>query len=483
MTTSYESLRKKAESFGQGHVFRFWDELDEAGKKKLLAQIETVDFPLMKRLIDKWVFSEPKAESFKKITPVAALPIAHKNDPKANAARAAGEEALRAGRVGLFLVAGGQGTRLGFDGPKGAYPVAPVTERTLFAYHADKIFAMQERYGSVLPWYIMVSADNDAATRACFKENDWFGLNARDIMFLQQDMVPCVDENGKMMLAAKDQLAMNPNGHGGSLPAMVDRGVVDDARRRGVDILSYFQVDNWAVNMADPVFIGYHVQHNADMASKIHRKRDPHESVGVHCVCDGVYQVIEYSELDIYPQLIETDDDGNVVYYAGNPAIHTLDVDFVQRLYDHFDQFPWHRAHKKIPFVNDAGETVEPQKPNGYKFETFVFDALQFIQHDPVALEINASGEYTPIKQFDGANSVLAARRSQNKRWANWLEAAGHTIPRDSEGNPKINIEISPRFALDEETFLEKAKDLKIDTTQDLAILEDGKIIHPESTT
>jgi UDP-N-acetylglucosamine/UDP-N-acetylgalactosamine diphosphorylase len=483
MSHDIAELKKNAAAFGQDHIFRFWEELDGAQKETLAAQVASIDFPLMKRLIDKWILSEPKAETFDKIEPVAALPIPNEDDPKAQEARDAGEAALRAGRVGLFLVAGGQGTRLGFDGPKGAYPVGPVTGKTLFHYHAEKIRAVQDRYGCTLPWYIMVSATNEEPTREFFRENDFFGLNEGDIMFLQQDMVPCVDDSGKLMLAEKGELAMNPNGHGGCLPAMVERGVLADCRRRGVDVLSYFQVDNWAINLADPYFIGYHVLNNAEMASKIHRKREPRESVGVHCVCDGVYHVIEYSELDIYPQLLETDDNGDVVYYAGNPAIHTFSVDFVQRVYDHFEEFPWHRAHKKIPCVNQSGEPVKPDEPNGYKFETFVFDALQRTHHDPVALEIRASGEYTPIKQFDGANSVVAARHSQNDRWASWLEAAGHNVPRDNDGRPTINIEISPLFALDKAAFLTKAEGINLDTTQDLAIHADGKVVQSAPST
>jgi UDP-N-acetylglucosamine/UDP-N-acetylgalactosamine diphosphorylase len=303
----------------------------------------------------------------------------------------------------------------------------------------------------------MVSEANGAATREFFQANGYFGLNPEDVKFITQRMVPCVDDKGKFMLETPSRLAKNPNGHGGCIPAMVENGVLEDARSRGIEMLSYFQVDNWAVKVADPYFIGYHALRQADMSSKNHRKDSPREAVGVHCLCDGAYHVIEYSELDLYPQLLETDAAGNVVYYAGNPAIHILSVDFVQRVYDRFDEFPWHRAHKKIHCIDERGEGLQPRKPNGYKFETFVFDALRFISHPPVALEIDRMGEYTPTKQFEGDNSVVAARRSMANHWAKWLEAAGAQVPRDEEGNCALAIEISPLFALTQDEFLRKS--------------------------
>jgi UDP-N-acetylglucosamine/UDP-N-acetylgalactosamine diphosphorylase len=451
-------MRELVAAHGQEHVFRFWDQLDECQRTALLAQLEEVDFPLMDRLIATWVHNEPDAEHFSELRPVPVIPEATPEREDAREAWAAGEEALRAGRVGLFLVAGGQGTRLGFDGPKGAYPVGPLTRKTLFQYHAEKILNLQDRFGCTLPWFIMVSDTNGPETRAFFEAHDYFGLRPDQVQFLTQDMVPCVDESGKFILEEPGTLAMNPNGHGGCIPAMVKHGVLRKCRELGVDILSFFQVDNWAVRVADPYFLGYHVLRGAEASSKNHRKREPREPVGVHCICDGEYRVIEYSELDIYPQLLETDAQGNVVFYAGNPAIHQFSVEFIQRVNDHFEEFPWHRAHKKIPFVNEAGETVSPDKPNGYKFETFVFDSLRYASHEPVALEISPEGQYTPIKTFEGSNSVVAARQSMANMWAKWLEAAGANVPRDTDGRPAIQIEISPAFALYQDEFVQKTQ-------------------------
>jgi len=471
MTISLDAARKALAQHGQDHVLAFWDRLNEPDRARLLDQIETIDFELMERLVAKWVLDEPPPERFNEITPVPTIAQAGPERADAREAWDAGEAALRAGRVGLLLVAGGQGTRLGFDGPKGAYPIGPVTKRSLFAYHADKLHNAQDRYGCTLPWYIMVSDTNEAATRAFFAENGHFGLREDQITFFRQRMVPCVDSRGKFMLESQGSLAMNPNGHGGVIPAIVENGIARDARKRGVDILSYFQVDNWAIKAIDPYFIGYHVLRGGDMSSKIHRKRDPREAVGVHCLCDGEYRVIEYSELDIYPQLLETDAAGSPRYYAGNPAIHVISMDFIERVYAHFEDFPWHRAHKKIAYVGGDGRLVKPDAPNGYKFETFVFDALRFIRHKPIALEIGRLGEYTPIKSFEGDNSVVAAWASMREYWGGWLEAAGHTVPRNADGHVAVDIEISPRFAVSRDEFVAKASKVTVPPNGNVVIL------------
>lgn len=465
-------LRERAAEFGQDHVFRFWDMLSETERACLLEQLAGVDFPLIQRLAETWVLNEPAPEHFQNISPVQVIPL---SEPGGEAWDA-GEAALRDGKVGLFLVAGGQGTRLGFEGPKGAYPIGPITGKTLFAYHAEKIRNLQHRYSCTLPWYIMVSDANAVQTQAFFEAQDYFGLKKTDIHFLTQRMMPCLDASGKFMLEAPGRLAMNPNGHGGCIPAMVDNGILDDARARGVQLLSYFQVDNWAVKVADPRFIGYHVLRNAEMSSKNHRRNGPREAVGVHCLCDGEYRVIEYSELDLYPQLLEVDGKGDPVHFAGNPAIHILSVEFVQRVNDHFETFPWHRAHKKIPYVNESGELIQPAAPNGYKFETFVFDALRFTRHQPVALEILHEGEYTPIKQFDGDNSVTAARQTMAGMWAKWLDAAGNPVPRTPDGACAIPLEISPEFALRQDEFVEKSQGRQWSVNAPLAIEGDGAL-------
>jgi len=464
-------LRELASAYGQEHIFRYWDQLDAPARNRFLEDLARVDFPLMRRLAETWILNTPEPEHFSDIQPIPVIPP----EPIDPAAVEAGEEALSRGEVGLFLVAGGQGTRLGFPGPKGCYPIGPITGKTLFQYHAEKIRNLQRRYGCQFPWYIMVSETNEAATRAYFQEQQWLGLRPEQVYFLKQRMVPCMDARGRFLLEAPNRLAMNPNGHGGCIPAMKEEGVIQDARDRGVRWLTYFQVDNWAVKVADPVFVGHHVLRNADMSSKVHRKNDPREAVGVHCVCDGDYRVIEYSELDLYPQLLETDETGELRFFAGNPAIHIISIDFVEHLNAHYTEFPWHVAHKKVPFLDEKGVLVKPDQPNAYKFETFVFDALKFVSHPPVALEIRREGEYTPTKQPEGVNSVAASRQSMADFWGGWLEKAGWTIPRGADGHVAITVEISPVFALTEGEFLERKPEPR-PVHNSVVIDEDGAV-------
>jgi len=474
MESLYSQLRERAAVHGQEHVFRFWHTLDTAGRQRLLEDLGNVDFELLNRLVQTWVLSEPPEEHFRQIVAVPVIPPVEPGDTGAAAALKAGEQALRDGRVAIFMVAGGQGTRLGFDGPKGSYPIGAITGKSLFQYHAEKISKLQERYQAILPWYIMVSPSNHGATQKYFEDHGFWELNRTDILFIEQRMVPCVDLEGKLILEAPDRLAASPNGHGGCIQALVEGGALDDAQRRGVDILSYYQVDNWAARVADPYFIGYHCLRSASMSSKCHRRNDLREAVGVHCLCDGAYRVIEYSELDLYPQLLQSDGAGSPLFFAGNPAIHLLSVPFVRDIYTHFDTFPWHKAFKKIPYVDANGCPCKPDRPNGYKFETFVFDALRFTTHSPVALEIRRSGEYTPIKQFEGVNSVVVARASMSDYWAAWFEAAGYTIPRDTEGHCAVDLEISPAFALSRDEFVRKMKNKPLRLDAGIAIHADG---------
>ena len=468
-------LKATADQYGQGQIFRFWDRLNARERAALLEQAAGIDFEFMDRLIAKWVRSEPPAEKFNDIQPIPVIPPGDLARLDARAAHDAGEQALRDGRVGIVIVAGGQGTRLGFDGPKGAYPIGPITKKSIFQYHAERIRALERRHGAAIPLYLMVSDINEGATRDFFREHDFFGLPEANVLFFRQRMVPCVDQDGLFILEAPGRLAMNPNGHGGCIPALVDTGCTSDAKARGVDTLYYFQVDNWAIKMADPFFIGYHVSRKGEMSSKIHRKEELREKVGVHCLCDGEYRVIEYSELDLYPQLLELDGHGGIKHFAGNPAMHILDVGFVERIASRYGEFPWHRAFKKIPYLDEAGNLVKPESENGYKFETFIFDALRYIHHEPIALEILRHGEYTPIKDFDGTNSVTRAWREQNEFWANWLEAAGAAVPRKPDGTPSIMIEISPLFALDQAEFCARSDSYSWPVDADLAIGPDGK--------
>ena len=452
-----EKLRRQFERFGQDHVFRFWGELTADEKRRFLRQLEAIDLPLLDRLAEELVRnSASTAPQRGELTPPEVIPVPRTPEQRARAeeARKAGEALLRAGKVGVLLVAGGQGTRLGFNGPKGKFPITPVKKKTLFRHHAEKILALTRRYGRPIPWLIMTSEANDAETRAYFAEENNFGLPPGDVIFFQQDMIPAVDESGKFFLERKDRVFTNPNGHGGTLLALRKSGALDLLRARGIEELFYFQVDNVLIQICDPVFIGYHIRAGADMSCKVVAKRDPYEKVGVIGYLNGRLTVIEYSDLT-EEEMTAANPDGSLRYNAGSIAIHMLRRAFVEELTEGEFSLPYHRAHKKIPHLDEHGRPVNPAAPNGYKFETFIFDALQYAR-SAVILEVERKKEFSPVKNAKGIDSPATAQQDLVNYWAEWLEAAGVSVPRDRNGNVQGTLEISPLFALDEEEFLRK---------------------------
>jgi UDP-N-acetylglucosamine/UDP-N-acetylgalactosamine diphosphorylase len=455
----YQKLRRKFAEYGQDHVFRFWDELSPAQKEAFLEQLEAVDLDLIARLTRELIQSSPAPQGPRRLDPPDVIPVPKTEDQKREALAAAkmGEQLLREGKVGIILVAGGQGTRLGYSGPKGKFPVTPVRRKTLFQHHAEKILAIRRRYGVRIPWYIMTSEANDTETRQFFEENGYFGLPAEDVFFFRQDMIPSVSPGGKLLLERKDRIFTNPNGHGGTLQALFRSGALDDMRKRGIEELFYFQVDNVLVKICDPVFIGYHVQRCADMSCKIIPKLDPYEKVGVVGVLNGKVTVIEYSDLT-EEEMLARNPDGSLVFGAGSIAIHMIRRDFIERLTSGDLRLPYHRAHKKIPYLDENGRRVEPEAPNGYKFEMFIFDALP-LAREVVVMETERKYEYSVLKNAKGAHSPETVRQDLCNIWGEWLEAAGCDVPRDEQGNVSVNVEISPLFALDREEFLTRVKE------------------------
>ncbi len=440
----YQSAKTKLEQHGQRHVLAFWDRLDAAQRAALLAQVEELDLDVL-----PWLLEELKthlaggaagAEGFE------PAPVVERAQVPAGA-REEGEAALRAGRVGVLLVAGGQGSRLGYDGPKGCYPVGPVSGATLFEVHARKVLALTRTYGAAVPLYIMTSEANDASTRAFFEEHGYFGLQAADVRFFRQGMWPAVSGDGRLVLDAPGHLFMSPDGHGGILEAMRRHGVLADMRGRGLESLFYFQVDNPLVEVADPAFIGLHRRHGADVSVKVCAKRDPDEGLGVVVTRGGRPAIVEYTELT-GAQKQARRADGRLEYLFGSVAIHVFALDFLEAAAGR--RLPLHIAHKKVPTCDAEGRTVKPQAPNAYKFEKFIFDVLPEAARS-LNLEFAREEEFSPVKNAEGADSPATTRRDMVRKFARWMEAAGVAVPRGADGEPAMLIEIDPCYALDAE--------------------------------
>jgi UDP-N-acetylglucosamine/UDP-N-acetylgalactosamine diphosphorylase len=450
-------LIKAFQDAGQEQVFAFFEQLSPAEQEELLAQASEIDLREIDHL--KRTLLPEKAAApldFAGLEPAPYEPLPeHGGDASAwMAAREAGERALRQGQVAAFTVAGGQGTRLGYDGPKGTFPVTPVKHKTLFQVFAEKILAAGERYGRPLHWFIMTSHQNHAATESFFQQHGYFGLAPERVHFFRQGRMPAVDHQGRILLESTSRIALSPDGHGGSFRALERSGALALMEKEGIQTISYFQVDNPLVHCIDPSFIGWHLLRGSEMSSKMVPKAYAEEKVGHFCVQNGRIVVVEYSDLPMELQRQTDLASGQLRFIAGSIAIHLLDRDFVQRIAQGGHSLPFHRADKKIPTIDQEGNPVKPEQPNGVKFEMFVFDALP-LARNPLVIETRREDDFSPVKNAEGRDSPQTCREDQLKQFARWANAQGANVPVDADGLPEVVFEVSPLFGYDEESFAE----------------------------
>jgi len=445
-------LRSRLAPYGQQHLLDFWDELDEAARRRLAEQIRGIDFALIRRLYER----RDDVADYRKLAELAGPPPGIRLDDAAcrfspDDARRRGEAALRAGRVGAILVAGGQGTRLGFEHPKGTFPIGPVSGNSLFQIHVEKILARAGRFGASLPLYLMTSPATHEETVAFFAEHDRFGLAQDDLRVFCQGTMPAVDAaTGRVLLAEKGSLALSPDGHGGALAALAGSGALDDIERRGVRHLFYFQVDNPLVDVGAPEMIGYHLLFGSEMTTQVIAKREPLERVGNVVEVGGRLRVIEYSDLpdDVAHR---RNPDGSLRIWAGSIGVHVFEASFLRRMAAVADGLPFHVARKRVSYVDSSGERVKPSQPNAVKFERFIFDLMPSAEGAAV-VEIDPAEGFSPLKNapgasFDTPEAVRAAMAAQHRRW---LRAGGAHVADD------VPVEICPLWALDAEDVAEK---------------------------
>ena len=489
----YLTCLKVLEKRNQTHVLRWWEDLRVPQRQRLLADLESIPWFLLDPVLRELGSAAAPNLLNAELEPPEVLP--HSPPPHDVAlyekARERGATLLRMGKVAAFTVAGGQGTRLGFDGPKGMVRVTPVGDRSLFALFAAMVKAARDRYRGLIPWYIMTSPGNHAETIDYFAKNDWFGLPQCDVRIFPQGMLPAFDFDGRLVLAARDRIAMAPDGHGGSLKAIATSGALSDMQQRGIEIISYFQVDNPLVKPFDPLFLGLHAERQSEMSTKVTAKSDDLEKVGNVCLRNGRLVIVEYSN---FPEALAHSKNaaGGRKFDSGNLAIHLLDVVFVDRIAggtagdrsnslaeglpasDHATSesrsagcdggsfpLPLRQARKIVPFIDELGALVKPTEPNAIKLESFIFDALPLAKRTLV-LEVERAEEFSPVKNRDGADSLGSARRDQVRRACRWLEAAGVFIPRDTNGEPNITLDIAPSFALDQDDVVAQADRLPV---------------------
>ena len=432
---NYAEAKKMLDKCGQGHVLAWWNKLSKKGQNALLEQVGKID-PKSLAYCQKALKAGTAAidNSKGKAPKVAVL-----KGKKLAEAVAIGEKELKAGRVAALLVAGGQGSRLGYDGPKGCYSIGPITGAPLFYFHARKILARTIRYGRTIPFYVMTSEANNEATIRCFEENEYFGLNPKDVFFFTQGMWPGMTQDGKIIMDAPGHVFMSPDGHGGLLAALKRSGALADMKKRGIKSVFFFQVDNPLVEIADPAFIGYHVANKSEYSLKLCAKRDPFEKVGMPMQFGKSFRMVEYTEMT-KEQCVRRGKDGKLYFLYGSPAIHVFDRAFLER--EAGKPMPLHLAFKKIPFVDAKGKVVKPSEPNGYKFEKFIFDVLPNARR-AAFLAFDQKDEFSPVKNAEGSDSPATCKADMQAKWRRWLADAGVAV------KAGVPVEIDPAYALD----------------------------------
>ncbi len=443
-------IRERFTVLGQGHLFDHWGERPQEMQRRLLDDLESLDLSVLQALRQK-LESDPEPRG--RIGPVGYV---KKEEARSDAeARLQGERIIREGKTALLTVAGGQGSRLGFEGPKGMFPISPIRKLTLFEIFAEKLLAARRRFGCAMPWLIMTSPQNHAATREYFETRGYFGLGGSTVSFFTQGVLPSLTPEGKLLMAADGGLFFNPNGHGGVVSGLRASGLLEEMRKQGVEELFTFQVDNPLVTVPDPVFLGFHKRLRSQISSKVIEKVFPEERLGTIGTIDGKPAVIEYSDLS--PEIMSARDSaGKLQYPQGSIAIHILALSYLEsaRL-----SMPYHLARKKVKALIPTAGGAEIQEREAIKFEMFIFDAIPMAER-ALFLETDRGEEFAPLKNREGVDSLETCIRGQIEKSARWLEGCGVGVPRDERGLSRHAIEISPLFALDREELADKRASL-----------------------
>jgi len=457
-------LRKHLDDASQVHILKFWNTISDAEKQSLLSQISSTDLKMLRAIWQSSVSDDPpldattRIESAQKPDRVIQQPQTAADFEAWKQAATAGERELQNGHVAVITVAGGQGSRLGFEHPKGMFPIGPKSERTLFQIFAEQILARRQRHNAAIPWLIMTSDATHAETLQFLEQHNYFQLGKETVHLFQQGSLPALDAvSGRILMTSQSDLALSPDGHGGLVSALAKAGLLDMLASCEIRHLFYHQVDNPTAILCDPAFVGFHFLKKSQLSTNVVRKVSPTERMGVLADINGRTEIVEYSELTP-EQAARSDGSGDWIFWAGNTAIHIFDREFVEQLAVDDGKLPLHVAKKNVAFINEDGDTIKPDdpaKPNAIKLERFIFDALPIAERTLI-VEGNREREFNPVKNRDGADSPATSRAALSRIGREWLATAGHSV---TEG---IDVEISPLIALDAEELAAKIACLSI---------------------
>ncbi len=398
---TFEQAQAKCKEYGQEHVLKYFEELTEQQQLALLAQIDATDMSILEACHKKEDIAKKGV-----ITPLAAMEL---DEIEANreSFTATGIEAIRAGKVGAVLLAGGMGTRLGSDNPKGMYNVGITRELYIFECLINNLMDVVKQADAWIHLFVMTSDKNHEATVSFLKEKNFFGYREEYVHFFMQEMAAATDYNGKIYMESKYQMSTSPNGNGGWFVSMKNNGLLDLIHEEGIEWLNVFAVDNVLQRIADPCFVGATIQKNCVVGSKVVRKAAPDEKVGVMCLEDGKPSIVEYYELT--EELMNAKDEkGDPAYNFGVILNYLFKEDELEQMMA--SNMPLHIVEKKIPYINDKAELIKPEEPNGYKFEGLVLDMIHQLD-SCLPFEVVRSKEFAPIKNKTGVDSVESARK------------------------------------------------------------------------
>lgn len=398
---NYEQALKKLKAAGQEHALKYYEDLTKEQQELLLAQIEATDFSVLGSFN-----GHKEGVARGEITPLACMQLSQIEEKRAEFEKT-GLVAIRQGKVGAVLLAGGMGTRLGSDAPKGVYNIGLTKEVYIFQRLIENLMDVVKQADAWIPLYVMTSDKNHEATVSFLKEHDYFGYDSDFVTFFMQEMAPACDREGKVYLEEKWKISTSPNGNGGWYSSMCKWGIAKKAIADGVEWLNVFAVDNVLQRIADPCFVGAVITNKCAAGAKVVRKCAPDEKIGVMCLEDGRASIVEYYELT--DELMNAkDENGDPAYYFGVILNYLFKIEDLEKIRE--KNLPLHIVEKKIPCLNEKGEKVRPESPNGYKFEQLVLDMIHEMDNC-LPFEVVRNKEFAPIKNATGVDSVESARK------------------------------------------------------------------------
>ncbi|MCJ1327414.1 UDP-N-acetylglucosamine pyrophosphorylase [Thelotrema lepadinum] len=452
-----KTLKDKYKENGQEQVLTFFDDLNDSDKAALYQQLSGINPKYINDISEKALHPPPqKEEQETKLQPLPESAVASVLDSKPEDLEtwyAQGLDLVAENKVAVVLMAGGQGTRLGSSAPKGCFNIGLPSEKSLFQIQGERIWKAQQlaekKHGKeniVIPWYVMTSGPTRGPTEKFFEEHNYFGLSKENVMIFEQGVLPCISMDGKILLESKSKVAVAPDGNGGIYQALLTSNVRTDMRKRGIEHVHAYCVDNCLVKVADPAFIGFAASKKVSIATKVVRKRNAKEPVGLILLKNGKPDVVEYSEIDEETAEARDLKQPDVLKFrAANIVNHYYSFAFLDSIEEWVHKLPHHVAKKKIPYCDlEKGSTVKPEKPNGIKLEQFVFDVFPMLELDKFAsMEVRREDEFSPLKngRGTGEDDPDTSKKDIMTQGAKWVQASGATV--ESE-KADLEVEVSP---------------------------------------